>query len=271
MINKEALVEIKISTSFDDRPFLIKNFTSFADQFLNHMYFYECFGECNYFDCHVLPIMEWGDTASSMKISFNDQAYLNKKKAIENDEYENYLAPQRTESMGKKRPIDYLNDKNTLIIYNYEKYNNLSRDMSNALLDVFTLDVDCFGVWPAFVTPEKGAVHATYVKNNQMSGHPRGESYNSFYLQTTGTSEFVVYKNRTSGLVDKNLPFDWTKEKRIQFFNSLDEAKIFELEPGDLLYIPERLMHYERGEGERMYLNFPLITKGPHSSYNPII
>ena len=72
-------------------------------------------------------------------------------------------------------------------------------------------------------------------------------------------------------IVDKNLPFDWTKEKRIQFFNSLDEAKIFELEPGDLLYIPERLMHYERGEGERMYLNFPLITKGPHSSYNPII
>jgi len=271
MINTEALEEIKIATSFNDRPYLIKNFTSFPDQFLNHMYFYECFGECNYYDCHVLPIMEWGDTASSLKISFNDLAYKNKKKDIDENGVQNYKSRQRMEGMGRKRPLDYLKDKNTLRIYNYEKYNNLSRDMSNALLDTFTLDVDIFGVWPAFVTPEKGAAHATFIKENEISGHPRGENYNSFYLQTVGTSEFVIYKNRVSGLVDKNLPFDWTKEKRVIFFDNLEVEETIEVNPGDLLYIPERKMFYEKGVEERMHINFPLIYKGPQSSYNPTL
>lgn len=268
MINKEALEEIKIATSFDDRPYVIRNFTSFPDQFLNHMYFYECFGECNYFDCHVLPIMQWGDTASSIKISFNDHAYVCKKNSIEKNGEQNFKGKERMESMGKKRPLDFLNDKNTLRIYNYEKYNTLSRDLSNALLDNFTMDIDVFGVWPAYVTPEKGAAHATYIKEGQLSGHPRGENYNSFYLQTVGTSEFVIYKNRVSGLVDKNLPFDWTREKRIVFFDNLEIEETIELNEGDLLYIPERKMFNEKGTTERMHINFPLIFKGPQSSYN---
>lgn len=272
MINELKLEEIKLNTIFDDKPFKIDLFSSQPDQFCSIMQLAECFSDCEYYDCHISNIAEWGDTIGTMKLNWGN-SYYRKKEAVKEaglDAVFHYDTKPRLKMQEPSEPITWFAKQNPIHVFNFEYHNPNCALMINALLDTFYLDVDSFGTWPAMKSRNSGCAHATYAKEDTYSMHPTGKTYNSFILQTSGVSTFTVFKERRSGLSDRDIPLEWPKDKRISFFNSMEVYEEYVLQPGDLLYIPDRQYYYEHSKVERTFVNFPLILKGPHSSYEVI-
>lgn len=271
MINIEFLQEIKQATGLNDRPYKVERFAIHPDQYGAPHDFLECYEEPQYFDCHILPIMELGDMSSKMKIAYEVSRILDKKRMIDEGEEHNHSTPWQVRDAMTLYPTKWLTERdNPLLITNFEYQSNACKEMISKLLEVFYYDADAYGVWPAITAHNSGCANALFTKKGILSRQPEGEPHNNFILQTYGSSKYTIYKERYSGIVNNEMPFEWPVEKRRKFFDSLEVQEVFELNPGDLLYIPDRQFWMEESEEDRIYVNFPIILKGPQSSYQSL-
>lgn len=156
-----------------------------------------------------------------------------------------------------------LEKDHALLITNFENASEPCKNLISTFMDLFYLDFDLHGVWPAQKGPRSGHAHLYCGSEKSNSFSPHCDAPHNFIVQIEGESEFITYKNRAFGLTDSSLLHELPLENRKEIMDSLEISNCYKLKPGDMVYVPSRQYHYMRPLTKRISISFPLMLKGP--------
>lgn len=156
-----------------------------------------------------------------------------------------------------------LASQRTIIISNYEDVEPLCFELLQFLVDTFHIKMDGHGVWPATINNYSGHVHIYCGLEGSNWYHPRCDGPNNFIFQLQGKQKITVYNNRATSLTNVELdPLDTIEERKAIYdkFEILDEIII---EPGDMMYIPNRQFYHIEPLENTISMSIPLMLTGP--------
>lgn len=114
--------------------------------------------------------------------------------------------------------------------------------------------------------------HLYMGKKESQSFYPHQDIPNNFIFMISGTAKVQIFDNKGSQLLS---PINFTEIHNKRFFHTIehDLRPLFEtiLEPGDMIYIPSRQVHYFEPLEERMSLSIPMMGKSGYMIYDKYI
>ena len=253
-IDLEKISDIRDAIRTDDRPLVVKDVLKDLDSWIT----WDKVGECMTQSCLA------------------DVLYLSKASSI----YE-HVAPCRIEleddipALAKSNGGNHINttpspDGNsflskqfTMIISDYERMNTLVTDLINHMVQIFHINMDGHGVWPAEIDWYSGHAHVYCGLEGSRSYHPKCDGPNNFIFQMSGTQKIILYENRASALSNVELNIFDTVEERKELYDSLRVLDELTLEPGDCVYIPNRQFYYIEPIENTISMRIPLVLHGP--------
>lgn len=253
-LNKEKIEELKEEIKLHDRPILAKSVLEDIEGWIS----WDDIGLC---------LQNPGST---------DTLFLNKTESIyEHVSHMRFIIDAEAERLkidngGNKinttRFVDadeLLKTQHTIIISDYEKVDFEVAILSDYLIQLFHLKMDGHGVWPATLNNYSGHAHLYCGLNGSNWYHPRCDGTNNFLFQIEGTQKLTVYHNRATALTNVELdPMD-TEEERKEIYDKLEILDELVLEPGDMMYIPNRQFYYVEPLENTISINLPLMLTGP--------
>ncbi len=136
--------------------------------------------------------------------------------------------------------VDAVNSFKSLVVIRWEDKNLLARKICQMLDHFFLVD---------------SSAHVYCGLGNQSKSFKlHSDVPSNFIFQIEGQTKWKVFKNKTSGLIPPGVLNDFDT-------SVLDLAIDTVLSPGDILYIPERCLHYAEPIGKRISVTFPCLSR----------
>ena len=257
--NKEKILELKSQIILNDRPIVLKSVIEESDEWAT-----------------------WDDIGIYLNNPNSvDTLYLNKTSSIyehvtpvrfclENQNSVNELALKNTNGniFNMRQFVDadeILKTLRTIIISNYEIVNPLCAELVDFLLNIFHIQMDGHGVWPAKIDNYSGYVKMFCGLKGSNWYHPRCDGPNNFIFQVQGKQKLTIYRNRSSALSNIELNALDTIEERKAVYENLQINEEIELEQGDMAYIPHRQFYHLEPLENTISMFVPLFLSGPLS------
>jgi ribosomal protein L16 Arg81 hydroxylase len=136
--------------------------------------------------------------------------------------------------------FDKINRGYGLVLINYGFYNQKARD----LLTFFENNFDV-----------NASIHVYCGLSSSKSFKIHSDEPSNFILQVEGRCHWRVYENRMSHLID------WPAQKMDIDESQLRVAIDVTMEPGDVLYIPQRQYHCAFPEDRRISMSIPCFSR----------
>jgi hypothetical protein len=141
--------------------------------------------------------------------------------------------------------VEHINHGHTFIIMNYAFYSRWTQELMKTFESIFA--VDC-------------AIHVYGGKEGAKSFNIHDDYPSNFIIQVEGETEWKIYKNRISNMLQTGTAQDTIRE------DNLEVDLHVTLKPGDALYIPSRAYHCAFPTGKRLSMSIPCWTRMPNSN-----
>ena len=136
--------------------------------------------------------------------------------------------------------IDFVKGGYTFVISKASILNEKLKSLTSSIQHSFYVSAD---------------IHIYGSKGSGVSFTPHADTPANFMIQVEGETEWVVFKNRVSDLL--NLNIDNIPK------NKLEPMLETKLKPGDLLYVPSRYYHCALPKSPRMSISIPCLPLNP--------
>lgn len=141
--------------------------------------------------------------------------------------------------------VSHINHGHTFIIMNYGFHSRETQELLKTFESIFA--VDC-------------AIHVYGGKEGSKSFNIHDDYPSNFIIQVEGETEWKIYKNRISSMLQTGFLQDQIREENLEVDLHVT------LQPGDALYIPSRAYHCAFPTGERLSMSIPCWTRMPNST-----
>jgi|TARA_B100000035_G_scaffold80794_1_gene67742 ribosomal protein L16 Arg81 hydroxylase len=141
--------------------------------------------------------------------------------------------------------VSHINHGHTFIIMNYGFHSRETQELLKTFESIFA--VDC-------------AIHVYGGKEGSKSFNIHDDYPSNFIIQVEGETEWKIYKNRISSMLQTGFLQDQIREENLEVDLHVT------LQPGDALYIPSRAYHCAFPRGERLSMSIPCWTRMPNST-----
>lgn len=259
MFDKEKLLQLKRDLYYDDRPMFIENVIDNPEEWADWEDVEYCCENPSIFDVRYFNKVESKyDNVTQVKLMSNKDNNMHAKN-------KRGATDPRCDPVQVVDAKTLLKKNHSIIITNYEYRNNRCKEMIDFLCNLFHYDVENHGVWPAKIGPNSGHAHlyAGYQESNSFSPHVDGPC--NFIFQIKGQNKFTVFENKKLALAPVVMSNDISYEERKDIYDGLRVYEERVMNPGDMVYVPNRQYHYVEPVTDRISLSFPLILKGPTS------
>lgn len=253
IINTELVYDTRDIIHFNDQFVHVQNVAS--TDLVTWDEFQECMIQNYQYECSIMNKVESDyDHVSSVEIRTKDNTWELRTQSP------NKIDVNGSPSWG---PQDYFEDGYGIIIKNFDDKNTKAKKLLRFLLETFYINIENHGIWPAFINQYSGHVHVYgALKNSNFLGL-HSDPFTNFIFVTDGEIEVDVYKNRACTIMDHQLPVLLPVDKRKEQCEKLELDETIVASAGDMLYIPNRLFHHLKPKENSLYMNIPLILKGP--------
>ena len=141
--------------------------------------------------------------------------------------------------------VSHINHGHTFIIMNYGFHSRETQELLKTFESIFA--IDC-------------AIHVYGGKEGSKSFNIHDDYPSNFIIQVEGETEWKIYKNRISSMLQTGFLQDQIREENLEVDLHVT------LQPGDALYIPSRAYHCSFPTGERLSMSIPCWTRMPNST-----
>ena len=141
--------------------------------------------------------------------------------------------------------VSHINHGHTFIIMNYGFHSRETQELLKTFESIFA--IDC-------------AIHVYGGKEGSKSFNIHDDYPSNFIIQVEGETEWKIYKNRISSMLQTGFLQDQIREENLEVDLHVT------LQPGDALYIPSRAYHCAFPTGERLSMSIPCWTRMPNST-----
>jgi len=251
-INVEAIQDLRDKIHFNDNFVHISNVLQ--SPITDWDEFQECMIENNVYDCSIISKMDnYYSMTSTVEINVKDDAWERRPYSLE----------KPLNGTPAWNPKDYFENRYAVIIKNFDEKNQASKQLLRFLLETFYINLEDHGVWPAFINQYSGHAHLNAALKGSNFDGVHADPWTNFIFIIDGELEVDVYKNRTCTLMDHSLNNTTSDENLKKHVDSLEFDQKIKAKTNDLIYVPNRLMHRLKPTKNVMYINLPLILKGP--------
>lgn len=254
VFDKQKIIDLKEIIEFNDQAILTEGVVSQFDEWVTWDDIGEVFNEPGYYETFYLnKANNITDHVSAMGFKLRDD-----DPHMRRDFRGNLINfTPCTDGHG------FLKKKHTVIISDWERNKECVQDLINYLLDVFYIELDNHGVWPAQINYYSGHGHLYCGLSGSNSYHPHCEGSNTFLFQLIGKQRVTIYHNRSSMLTELELDPLQTPEERQAILDRLEVKDVWEINPSDMVYIPNRQYYYIEPLEDTVSLQIPLTLNGP--------
>lgn len=253
----ERIIQLKSDILFHDRPVILKSVIEKVDEWATWDDIGICLNNPNSVDTlylnktesiyeHVTPVrfcLENQNNVNEIALKNISGNIFNMRQFVDADEI--------------------LKSLRTIIISNYEIVNPLCAELVDFLLNVFHIQMDGHGVWPAKMNNYSGYVNMFCGLKGSNWYHPRCDGPNNFIFQIQGKQKLAIYNNRSSALSNVELSALDTIEERKQIYENFQINEEIDLEEGDMAYIPHRQFYHLEPIENTISMFVPLLLSGP--------
>lgn len=252
MIDLDKLYELRKAIHFNDNVYHSEKLL--VEKICNWDDFRDCTVQNNTFDCSILNKTDSiYDPVSTLEVRTKDNT----------EEKQIYHPTGNINGTPSWDARDYFENGHMVVIKNFERKNENVNNLIKQLMQVFYLNIEDHGIWPAIVNQYSGHAHLYGGLENSNSFAPHADPYCNFIFQIEGITEITIYKNRVCSLMDHQLQISATQEQRKENIDNFEIQELITMNEGDCLYIPNRQFNYFKSKTNRLSLSIPLIMKGP--------
>ena len=218
VLSKLKKIKSEFNLSVEDNPFYIKGFLDTPQDYLNWKNIEEALNS----NSHIWQIL-MPDEQSGMVLDI--------------PESRPYWLPHTIQD--KSFLKHHIDAGNTFVITNYSNHNSNTKHITSCIEEVYNVAAN---------------IHVYGSKNVFTSFPPHADNPANFIIQTYGETDWVVFDNRISQLLDS---YD------VGTVDELTPIVEVRLKPGDMLYLPSRIYHCAYPDEPRLSMSIPCMPLGP--------
>lgn len=260
MIDEQKLMQLKEDVRFNDRCMYVESMLHDYQNYADWDSLIETFNDPYAFNLLYLnKIEEEGEFVSSVQLQ--TQKGLQRKEIVPSEIQKE--KEEEWDEMPCVIPQELLEKQRTFIVTNWEEYKPECINLIHQLMDVFRVEFDNAGVWPAQISSHSGHAHLYAGLKGSNSFGPHVDIPTNFIFQIEGETEVTLYKNRACQMLDPQTESYWPAEKRKALWDTFEEEMTVVMKPGDMVYVPTRTYHHFKPQTDRISISFPLIYRSP--------